>query len=398
MRIGDAVLDLGLALDASLFSGAAETAAQAARRDLRDLMSLGNAHASALRGSLSDLLAADGGRTDAVAACLVPVADVAMTLPVEPRNFTDFLTSSFHKVRLSPKGTLDPNFKSLPLAYHSRASSVRVSGGAIVRPRVQQASGADVVFAPTRELDFELELGAFIGPGNPLGTPIAIARAPEHIFGHCLLNDWSARDIQRWESLPLGPFLAKSLSTSLSPWIVTQEALLPFRVPASVRPPGDPHPFDYLTCDEDQAQGGLDIALEVWLRTRAMREAGLPATRITAANFRHMYWTFAQMVTHHASNGCNLLPADLLGSGTVSGPEPESRACLAELTERGRAPLDLPGGETRAWLDDGDEVTLRARATRDGFVPIGFGDCIGTIAAAIAWPGAERSTQGMVER
>ena len=381
------MLDIGHALEAGLFSGrAADAAGAVTAAGLAELMRLGNGHASALRENLFDLLAADQPRQEAVSACLNAAAAVEMTLPVEPRNFTDFLTSSFHKIRLSPKGTLDPNFKSLPLAYHSRASSVRISGGDIIRPHVQFSDGQQVTFGPTRELDFELELGAFVGPGNPLGQPISIHRAADHIFGFCLLNDWSARDIQRWESLPLGPFLAKSLSTSVSPWIVTEEAMRPFRTPAARRAPDDPPTLDYLTSTSDQATGGIDLALEVWLASKAMREIGSPPVRLTATNFRTMYWTFAQMLTHHASNGCNLLPGDVLGSGTASGPEPESRACLAELTERGRTPVRLSDGETRTWLEDGDEVTLRGRATRDGFASIGFGECVGTIQAAIAWP------------
>jgi fumarylacetoacetase len=230
-------------------------------------------------------------------------------------------------------------------------------------------------------LDYECELGAFVGPGNALGEPIPIARAEEHLFGVCLVNDWSARDIQSWEYQPLGPFLAKSFATTVSPWVVTMAALAPFRVPASPRPEGDPRPLPYLRDEggENEARGGIAIVMEVWLRTAAMRERGEAPVRLTSARFADMYWTLAQMLAHHASNGCNLRPGDLLASGTVSGPERGARGSLLELTWRGSEPLRLPGGEERTFLRDGDEVILRGRCEREGFVGIGFGECAGEV-------------------
>lgn len=393
VRIGDEVLDLQLAFRSELLADTSEREGEAALAStLAPLMALGGHAVSALRARVFGLLAAGQERQQAVAECLVPEQAVTMSLPVEPRNFTDFLTSSFHKTRLAAQPRLDPNFMSLPLAYHSRASSVRISGGEVIRPHVQYEMGSAVRFGPTREMDFELELGAFIGRGNALGQPISIHDAPDHLFGYCLLNDWSVRDVQRWESKPLGPFLAKSLSTTVSPWIVTEEALRPFRTGAFVRPPGDMAAPGYLQSDSDGREGGLGIELEAWLLTPHARASGECPVRVTATDARHLYWTFAQMVTHHASNGCNLLPGDLFGSGTVSGPSPDSRACLAELTERGAAPLSLPGREVRTWLEDGDEVVLRGRASRQGFVPIGFGECRGAVAAARPWPTREADT------
>jgi fumarylacetoacetase len=245
-------------------------------------------------------------------------------------------------------------------------------------------------FGPTRALDYELEVGAFIGIGNELGRPIPIEDARAHIFGYCLLNDWSARDIQRAESVPLGPFLAKSLSTSTSPWVITEAAMRPFRTPAFTRPPGDPAPLPYLDTPRERESGGFDLKLRASLITKRMREARQGAERITSTNFKHMYWTFAQMLTHHASNGCNLTPGDIIASGTTSGPSEESRACLAEITSRGANPITLPNGETREWLEDGDEVIFRARAEREGFTPIGFGECRGVIGPAVDWPTPSR--------
>ena len=314
-----------------------------------------------------------------------------MQMPVAVGNFTDFLTSSFHSERLSPTGKVPPSFKTMPIAYHSRASSVRVSGGTITRPHGQWLDNENMMrFGPTRALDYELEVGAFVGIGNELGRPIPIEDAHTHIFGYCLLNDWSARDIQRAESVPLGPFLAKSLSTSISPWVITEAAMRPFRTPAFTRPPGDPAPLPYLDTPRERESGGFDLKLRASLVTMRMREARQGAERITSTNFKHMYWTFAQMLTHHASNGCNLMPGDIIASGTTSGPSEESRACLAEITSRGSNPITLSNGETRGWLEDGDEVIFRARAEREGFTPIGFGECRGVIGPAVDWPPPSR--------
>jgi len=392
VAIGDRILDLARGHEAGLFSGAAEAGAAAAKGPvLNPLMALGNDVASALRARLCNLLDTESRERDKVEPHLVPMSEVSMQMPVAVGDFTDFLTSSFHSERLSPTGKVPPSFKTMPIAYHSRASSVRVGGRAIARPNGQWLDADNIMrFGPTRALDFELEVGAFIGLGNDLGAPIAIENARKHIFGYCLLNDWSARDVQRVESVPLGPFLAKSFSTSISPWIITEAAMRPFRTPSFVRPASDPAALAYLTSQRERENGGFDLKLRASIVTRRMREARQGAERITSTNFKHMYWTFAQMLAHHTSNGCNLMPGDLIGSGTASGPSEESRACLAEITSRGTNPITLSNGETRSWLEDGDEVIFRARAEREGFTPIGFGECRGIIGPALDWPAASR--------
>ena len=392
VAIGDQIVDLAAAQEAGLFSGVAEEAAIAAKGPtLNALMALGNHAAAALRARLCNLLDAESRERRKVEPCLVPMSEAVMQMPVAVGNFTDFLTSSFHSERLSPTGKVPPSFKTMPIAYHSRASSVRVSGETIMRPHGQWLDAENTVqFSPTRALDYELEVGAFIGLGNELGKPIPLEEARTHIFGYCLLNDWSARDVQRAESVPLGPFLAKSLSTSISPWVITEAAMRPFRTPAFTRPEGDPAPLTYLNSARERENGGFDLKLRASLRTKRMREAQQGAERITSTNFKHMYWTFAQMLTHHASNGCNLLPGDIIASGTTSGPSEESRACLAEITSRGTHPMTLSSGETRSWLEDGDEVIFRARAEREGFTPIGFGECRGVIGPAVDWPTPSR--------
>ncbi|SED31032.1 fumarylacetoacetate hydrolase [Rhizobiales bacterium GAS191] len=392
VAIGDQIFDLAAAREVSLFSGLAETAAVAAcEPKLNALMALGNQPAQALRARLANLLDAEGPERRKLEAMadrlLVPMAEAVMELPTTIGNFTDFLTSSFHSERLAPSGKVAANFKSMPIAYHSRASSVRVSGGTVLRPHGQWLDEAGAPhFGPSLALDYELELGAYIGAGNALGSPIALDDARAHIFGYCLLNDWSVRDVQRWESNPLGPFLAKSLSTSVSPWVITEAAMRPFRTAAFARPQGDPAPLPYLASERERESGGFDLKLRASLLTPRLREGKQAPERVTSTNFKHMYWTLAQMLTHHASNGCNLMPGDLIGSGTTSGPTDQSRACLAEITTRGTKPLALPNGETRAWLEDGDEVIFRARAERQGFTSIGFGECRGTIGPAVAWP------------
>jgi fumarylacetoacetase len=387
VAIGDRILDLAAALDLGLFSGEAATAARAAEGDsLSALMTLGPEPASALRAQLSDLLRVDGLERARVEPysdrLLVPMASVEMLLPAKVGNFTDFVCSTFHAQRVVRKPLDLPLAAALcymPVAYHGRASSVRVSGEPVRRPHGQFKGDDGVVrFGPSRALDFELEIGAFIGVGNPLGSPIPIESASSNIFGYCLLNDWSARDVQFWESM-LGPFLSKSLSTTLSPWVVTAEALAPFCAPIfTPTQPDFPRALPYLQSQADRAKGGIDIELETFISTRRMRDKGDEPARIVATNFKYAYWSFAQMVAHHTSNGCNLQPGDLLGSGTVSGPTDESRACLLEHTE----PLRLPNDEMRQYLQDEDEVIFLARAQRTGFVPIGFGECRARIVAA----------------
>ena len=299
-----------------------------------------------------------------------------MLLPVAIGDYTDFYASVHHATNVGsmfrPDNPLLPNYKWLPIGYHGRSSSIVVSGTPVRRPSGQTKDDASPapVFGPSKRLDYEMELGMFIGPGNDLGEPIAVGSALDHVFGFCLVNDWSARDVQTWEYQPLGPFLAKSFATSISPWIVTLDALEPFRTRAFERASGDPEPLPYLRDDV-----GYDINVEVWLRTKKMSEP----VRLSRGNFRDMYWTVAQLVAHHTSNGCNLRPGDLLASGTISGPEKDARGCLLELTWRGTEPIQLPTGETRRFLEDGDEVILRAYCEREGVPRIGFGECRGVV-------------------
>ncbi len=313
-------------------------------------------------------------------------------------NYTDFYASIHHATTVGsmfrPDNPLLPNYKHVPIGYHGRASSIVASGTEVKRPRGQipppdDKPGQAPTFGPSKMLDYELEVGAFIGPGNAQGEAIPIGDAEKHVFGLCLVNDWSARDIQKWEYQPLGPFLAKNFATTISPYVVTLEALEPFRCPAYTRPEGDPRPLEYLRDEQDQARGGFDITLEVWLRSAEMERRGMSAVRLSKSNgFKEMYWTIAQMVAHHTSNGCNLQPGDLLASGTVSGPGPTERGCLLELTWQGRGPdgkplprkpIELPSGEKRLFLEDGDEVIFKGSCEREGFRRIGFGECRGRV-------------------
>jgi fumarylacetoacetase len=283
-----------------------------------------------------------------------------------------------------PDNPLMPNYKYVPVAYHSRASSVRVSGTPVKRPQGQRKGQNEDApsYGPSRNLDFELELGAFIGMGTELGTMVPVGKAADHVFGYCLLNDWSARDIQAWEYQPLGPFLGKNFGTTVSPWVVTAEALAPFRTAAYKRPEADPAPLPYLADADDQATGGLDITLEAYFLTETMRKNGTAPARITQTSFALMYWTIAQMVAHQTSNGCNLEIGDLIGSGTVSGPEKSSWGSLLELSARGREPLELPGGEKRGFIEDGDEIIFRGFCSKEGYPRIGFGECRAVILPA----------------
>jgi fumarylacetoacetase len=396
VAIGDHVVDIEALLDRELLRGdAAHAARLATGGTLNNLMAAGRTPARDLRRAIADLLdAAKPGANLARSLAeriLVARSSVDFRLPAAIGGFTDFLTSSYHTERggrhTRPDAPLPPAFKHLPIAYNSRASSVRLSGESVHRPHGQwMTDTGQVVFGPTQAFDFELELGAFVCGGNPLGEPVAIGDAERHLFGLVLLNDWSSRDVQRWESHPLGPFLSKSVSTTISPFIVTMDALEPFRAPAFARGEHDPKPLPYLDDAENETRGGIDIDLMCDLTTTQMRQNGLPGTTITRTNFRHMYWTFAQMLAHHTSNGCNLRPADLIGSGTTSGPSDASRACFAELSERGSRPLTLDTGETRRFLEDGDEVTFRGTATRAGFTSIGFGSCNGRVLPSLPYP------------
>ncbi len=393
VAIGDQILDVSTCLQAGLLDGlAAEAAERCAAPVLNGLLALGRAHGSALRRQLSALLNADSpayrSNPRLGDLILIPMAEAELHLPITIGDYTDFYASAYHATNvgrmLRPDNPLLPNYKYIPIGYHGRASSIVVSGTPVRRPNGQTRGdrAEQPAFGPSQRLDYELEVGSVVGPGNLPGEAIPIAAAEDHLFGVCLLNDWSARDIQRWEYQPLGPFLAKSFATTISPWIVTMEALAPFRCPAFARPEGDPAPLPYLGSPDDQASGGIDLTLEVYLSSQQMRERGIAPTRLSRGYFRDMYWTLAQMLTHHASNGCNLRPGDLLASGTVSGPTKDARGCLLELTWGGQEPLELPTGETRRFLEDGDEVLLRGYCEREGYVRIGLGECRGTVVTA----------------
>ena len=381
--IGDHILDLG-GIVALLPEAVAPTLAGTT---LNALFALPTAERVALRRRLSQLLS-DPAHHAAVEPMLHAAADCTMHLPAAIGDYTDFYVGIHHANNVGrqfrPDQPLLPNYKWVPIGYHGRASSVRPGGVPVIRPKGQRKPPqADVPdYGPSRRLDYELEMGVWIGRGNALGDPIAIADAGAHVAGLSLLNDWSARDFQAWEYQPLGPFLAKNFHTSVSPWVVTVEALAPFRIAQPARPEDDPRPLPYLWDEADQASGALAIELEVHLSTAAMRVAGTAPHRLSRGVASNMYWTIAQIVTHHASNGCNLAPGDLLGTGTISAPDDSGYGSLLEISRGGSQPVTLPGGETRSFLEDGDEVTLTARAVADGHVPIGFGACSAIILPA----------------
>jgi fumarylacetoacetase len=389
VAIGDRVLDLGACHEAGLFRGsAADVGAACARTSLNALMAQGPSARTELRRLVSRWLRNPSAERSRVESGLVPMQEVALQLPAAIGDYTDFYASIFHATNvgsmLRPDEPLLPNYKYVPIGYHGRASSIVASGAPVKRPRGQTKPDAAMtpVFGPSRRLDYELEVGAFIGAGNALGARIPIDRAEDHLFGLCLLNDWSARDIQQWEYQPLGPFLAKSFATTISPWVVTIDALEPFRAPLAARPDGDPTPPDYLSSDSAARRGAFDVRLEVTLRSTQMRASDMPPLVLSRSNLKHLYWTIGQLVTHHASNGCNLRAGDLVATGTVSGPTRESRGCLLELTWRGTEPLTLPTGETRRFLEDGDEVVFRGWCERAGATRIGFGACAGLVIAS----------------
>jgi fumarylacetoacetase len=389
VALGEHILDLR-ALDATgLLSGLAQQAVLAcADGYLNGLFEQGPGPRRALRERLL-LLLSDGAVEQAlVQPCLIPAQDCSLHLPARIGDYTDFYVGIEHARNVGrlfrPDNPLLPNYKYLPVAYHGRASTLRPSGTNVRRPRGQRlAIGAsEPEYGPCAKLDFELELGIWLGQGNVQGEPLPIAAAGEHIAGFCLLNDWSARDMQAWEYQPLGPFLSKSFVTSLSPWVITPEALAPLRCAQPSRPAGDPAPLAYLWSEEDQRSGALAIELEVWLLTALMREHAQAPERISLSNTQHMYWTVAQMVAHHTANGCQLQAGDLFGSGTLSGPEPSQLGSLMEMTLGGTQPLTLANGEQRYFLEDGDEVILRARCSKEGFGSLGFGECRGRIVPA----------------
>jgi fumarylacetoacetase len=387
VAIGDQVLDLAALGDAAgAFPGEARAAlALAQRESLNDFMAAGPAAWSALRLALSRLLRSGAAE---LPQALVPQAAAEFTVPARVGDYTDFYTSVHHATSVGrlfrPDEPLLPNYKWVPIGYHGRASSIAVSGQTFPRPKGQTRpanGGGEPHFGPCRRLDYELEVGVFIGTGNADGEPVPAADADTHVFGLCLLNDWSARDIQAWEYQPLGPFLSKNFATTISPWIVTMEALAPYRA-AWTRDAADPQPLPYLDYPALRESGALDIELEVLLQTETMRREGQPAATVSRSNFRDSYWSVAQMVAHHTVNGCGLRPGDLLGSGTQSGPEPEAAGSLLELSGGGKAALTLPNGEQRTFLEDGDTVVLRGRAVRPGLPRIGFGEAAGTVLPA----------------
>lgn len=392
VAVGDRIVDVFASRENGAFEGLGDDADEAARAcagpTLNPLMALEPKYPSALRRALHRLLRDDADEAARARLVLVPMDSVELALPVDVGDYTDFYCSIDHATNVGsmfrPDNPLMPNYKHLPVGYHGRASSVRLSGTPVRRPKGQkkpEEEGGQPGFGPSVLLDYEMEVGFFVGPGNELGESVPLDQSEERIFGYCLMNDWSARDIQAWEYQPLGPFLGKSFLTSVSPWIVTSEALAPYRVPAFERDEGDPQPLPHLDSERNRKLGGIDMSVEVYLRTPKMREEGREPHRLSRGNFRRMYWTAAQMTAHHASNGCNLRPGDLLASGTVSGPEKENRGCMLELTWRGSEPIELPTGETRKFLEDGDELILRGHCDADGAARIGFGECRGTV-----WP------------
>jgi fumarylacetoacetase len=388
VAIGDAIVDLAALDKMGLFKAQAASALRAAAQSsLNALMQLGPAASSALRRSLFDALLQGSTQQAVVTQCLVPQREARFGLPAEIGDYTDFFISIYHATAVGrlfrPDNPLMPNYKWVPIGYHGRSSSIGVSGQSFPRPRGQRMppGAAAPTVGPSQRLDYELEMGIFIGGGNALGEPIPMAEAEDHIFGLCLLNDWSARDIQAWEYQPLGPFLAKSFATSISPWVVTLEALAPFRVPFA-RPPDDPQPLPYLDSPANREHGAIDIKLEVLLETARMRDTGSPAQRLSETSFRHSYWTLPQLVAHHTVNGCNLRAGDLFGSGTQSGPTPAEAGSLLELSAGGSKPLAVGSAEKRTFLEDGDTVIFRGRCERAGAASIGFGELRGHVLPA----------------
>ncbi len=385
VAIGDQILDLLRLSEAALLTGiAADAAAAGAASSLNPLMQLGGAAWSALRHGLFELLRAESPAKLRVQDLLVPKREASYALPAQIGDYTDFYTSIYHATAIGrlfrPDNPLLPNYKWIPIGYHGRSSSIGVSGQSFPRPQGQRLlpGESNPQVGPAKRMDYELELGVFIGTGNPRGTPIAIEEAESHIFGVCLLNDWSARDLQAWEYQPLGPFLAKNFATTISPWVVTLQALAPFRT-ALQRPEGDPSPLPYLSGAQNLSNGAFDIRLEAFIQSARMRERGTAPHRLSSTSFRHSYWTLAQLVTHHTVNGCDLKPGDLLGTGTQSGPTPGEAGSLVELTAGGSKPLHIGDGEQRTFLEDGDTVSFRAWCESPTATRIGFGEMQGTL-------------------
>jgi len=387
--IGETVIDLRDAFHIGTFPLISGNIFEERASSLNYLVSQNELIAN-LRIGLIDLLKedADSMSREKVERFAYRLADVGFRNPLDTGDYTDFYCSIYHATNVGlmfrPDNPLLPNYKYLPIGYHGRASSIVVSGTDIKRPHGQNRSDQDKppVFGPCKNLDFEMELGFFVGQGNELGRSIQISEAENHIFGVCLVNDWSARDIQAWEYQPLGPFLAKNFATTISPCVVTMEALAPFRTKAFERDADDPQPLDYLNNEQNQKSGGLDINLEVYIQTEKMRNEKIEPHLLSRSNTKDLYWTIGQMLTHHASNGCNLQTGDLMATGTVSGKEKSERGSMLELSWRGKEPIELPSGETRRFLEDGDEVIMKGFCEREGFHRIGLGECRGRILPA----------------
>lgn len=388
--IGDSILDLAKLARSEAMSGVAVDVREACMEPtLNRLMACGADKARELRAALVRMLADNVPQStvEKLKQMMHPISAAQFCVPVAIGDYTDFYASIHHATNVGklfrPDQPLMPNYKFVPIGYHGRASSIVISGTAVKRPQGQtKPASADVPeFGPSKQMDYELELGAYIGIGNSLGCPIDVDEAERHIFGISMVNDWSARDIQAWEYQPLGPFLGKSFATSVSPWVVTMDALMPYRMPLAVRAEGDPDPLPYLASQKSREQG-IDIQLEVYVTTPKMREASLNPMRISSVSAKDLYWSFGQMVAHHTSNGCNLRTGDLLASGTISGPEPGSWGSLLEITRRGAEPLQLPSGEKRNFLEDGDEITFKGFCEREGLPRISLGECKGMIIPA----------------
>ena len=384
VAIADKILDLAGLVEGGLLPGL-DYLADLCREQLNELLALGAETRVALRHGLFALLTDESKRSE-VEPFLLPMAHAELHLPCEVGDYTDFYAGIHHATRVGklfrPDNPLLPNYRHVPIGYHGRASSVVVSGAPVRRPNGQLPGGDAPRFGPTERLDLELELGVWVGPGNALGEPVPVGEAAAHIAGFCLLNDWSARDIQAWEYQPLGPFLAKNFQTTVSAWIVTPEALAPFRVPATPRGAGEPTPLPYLIDSDDQLHGGLSLTLGVWLQTAAMRAAGLPHERLAGGNATALYWTVAQLLAHHSVGGCNLRAGDLLGTGTISGEADGTEGSMLELTMGGSKPVRLANGEERRFLENGDSIRISAEAHAPGFASIGFGECEGVILPA----------------
>ncbi|MBL8309606.1 MAG: fumarylacetoacetase [Burkholderiales bacterium] len=390
VAIGDQIVDLGAAATANVFSGAARDAAHAASAStLNTFMAMGQTAWSSLRAALCDALGRGSIHEAALRRCLVSQSDAEYAVPARVGDYTDFYTSVYHATNIGkqfrPDNPLLPNYKWVPIGYHGRASSLVISGHPLRRPVGQSLppGATQPSFGPCKRLDYELEMGIYVGSGNALGERISMANAEAHVFGLCLLNDWSARDIQGWEYQPLGPFLSKNFGSTVSPWIVTLEALAPYRTAWS-RPAEDPQPLPYLDSADLRDCGAIDIQLVVTLSSTRMRAQNIAPHTLCRTSYRHAYWTLAQLITHHTVGGCNLQPGDLLGTGTLSGPTPAEAGALVELTAGGKLPVSLPSGEARSFLEDGDSVTLSAHCAAAGRPRMGFGTCEGTIQPALA--------------